>query len=61
MDFNEDELPIVKETFLLTTKPILYVANISESQIDNAENDPLVLKVKEYASTRKCRSDSAMC
>lgn len=48
--FNEDELPIVKETFLLTTKPILYVANISESQIDNAENDPLVLKVKEYAA-----------
>ena len=39
-----------KETFLLTTKPILYVANISESQIDNAENDPLVLKVKEYAA-----------
>ena len=50
LDFNEDELPIVKETFLLTTKPILYVANISESQIDNAENDPLVLKVKEYAA-----------
>mgnify|MGYP004518453355 FL=1 len=50
LDFNEDELPIVKETFLLTTKPILYVANISESQIDNAENDPLVVKVKEYAA-----------
>lgn len=50
LDFNEYELPIVKETFLLTTKPILYVANISESQIDNAENDPLVLKVKEYAA-----------
>ena len=50
LDFNEDELPIVKETFLLTTKPILYVANISESQIDNAENDPLVLKVKEYVA-----------
>ena len=50
LDFNEDELPIVKETFLLTTKPILYVANISESQIDNAENDSLVLKVKEYAA-----------
>ena len=50
LDFNEDELPIVKETFLLTTKPILCVANISESQIDNAENDPLVLKVKEYAA-----------
>lgn len=50
LDFNEDELPIVKEAFLLTTKPILYVANISENQIENAENDPMVLKVKEYAA-----------
>ena len=50
LEFNEDELPIVKETFLLTTKPILYVANISENQIENAENDPMVLKVKEYAA-----------
>ena len=50
LEFNEDELPIVKEAFLLTTKPILYVANISEDQIENAENDPMVLKVKEYAA-----------
>ena len=50
LEFNEDELPIVKEAFLLTTKPILYVANISENQIENAENDPMVLKVKEYAA-----------
>ena len=50
LDFNEDELPIVKEAFLLTTKPILYVANISENQIENAENGPMALKVKEYAA-----------
>lgn len=49
LEFNEEEAILVKETFLLTTKPILYVANISENQIENAENDPLVLKVKEYA------------
>ena len=36
--------------FLLTTKPILYIANISEEQMENADNDPLVQKVKEYAS-----------
>ena len=36
--------------FLLTTKPILYIANVSEEQMENAENDELVLKVKEYAS-----------
>ena len=49
IDFNEDEQEMVKEMFLLTTKPILYIANISEEQIENAENDELVLKVKEYA------------
>ena len=49
IDFNEDEQEMVKEMFLLTTKPILYIANISEEQMENAENDELVLKVKEYA------------
>ena len=49
LEFNEDEKPLVKEMFLLTTKPILYIANISESQLENAENDENVKKVKEYA------------
>ena len=50
LDFNEDEEKLVKDMFLLTTKPILYIANISEEQLENAETDPLVQKVKEYAS-----------
>ena len=53
LDFSEEEQVLVKEMFLLTTKPILYIANISEEQIENAENDPLVLKVKEYAAKEK--------
>ena len=53
LDFSEEEQALVKEMFLLTTKPILYIANISEEQIENVENDPLVLKVKEYASKEK--------
>ena len=36
--------------FLLTTKPILYIANVSEEQLENAEQDEMVKKVKEYAS-----------
>lgn len=50
LEFNEDEEVMVKDVFLLTTKPILYIANVSEEQMENAENDELVLKVKEYAS-----------
>ena len=49
LEYNEDEQAILKDMFLLTAKPILYVANISEEQIANAENDENVLKVKEYA------------
>ena len=49
IDFNEEEQVLVKDMFLLTTKPILYIANVAENQLDSMENDPLVLKVKEYA------------
>ena len=47
LDLNDDEKEIVKDAFLLTMKPILYVANMSESDIGK-END-YVKKVKEYA------------
>ena len=50
IEFNEDEQEIVKDMFLLTAKPILYIANISEDQIENAENEPMVKQVKEYAA-----------
>jgi len=53
LDYNEEEQILVKDMFLLTTKPILYIANISEEQIENSENDEMVLKVKEYAAKEK--------
>ena len=53
IDFNEDEQALVKDMFLLTTKPILYIANVSEQQLSDIENDQLVGKVKEYASKEK--------
>ena len=34
IDFNEEEKVLVKDMFLLTTKPILYIANISEEQLE---------------------------
>ena len=53
LEFNEDEQALVKDMFLLTTKPILYVANVSEEQLEDAENDTLVKQVKEYAEKEK--------
>ena len=49
MSFEDEEKELLKDVYLLTIKPIIYVANVSESQIPNMENDELVLKVKEYA------------
>ena len=53
IEFKEEEKEMLKEMFLLTTKPILYIANVSEEQIENIENDEMVLKVKEYAQKEK--------
>lgn len=53
IEFNEEEKELLKDMFLLTTKPILYIANISEAQIENVQNDEMVKKVKEYASKEK--------
>ncbi len=46
---NEEEKEIIKDTYLLTMKPVLYIANVSEEQLANAENDENVKKVTEYA------------
>lgn len=51
LEFNEDEQILVKDMFLLTTKPILYIANVSEEQLEDAENDVNVKQVKEYAAS----------
>ena len=48
LKYTDEEKIMLKEMFLLTAKPIIYVANISEEQIENAENDPQVQRVKEY-------------
>ncbi len=49
MEFDEDEQAMVDEMFLLTAKPVIYAANIAESDLGQPEND-LVKKVTEYAA-----------
>lgn len=46
---NDEEKEAVKETLLLTQKPILYIANVSEEQLTNADKDENVQKVREIA------------
>ncbi|MBQ6991947.1 MAG: redox-regulated ATPase YchF [Clostridia bacterium] len=49
IELSEDELEWTKDLFLLTSKKVMYIANVSEEQLSNAENDENVKKVKEYA------------
>ena len=55
LDLTEEEKDLIKDAFLLTLKPILYIANVSEEQLENAEQDANVLKVKEYAKTENAK------
>jgi len=47
---TEEEKVILDNLFLLSSKPVIYCANISEADMGKEENEiPLVVKVKEYA------------
>ena len=49
LEYSDEEKEIVKDLFLLTTKPIIYIANISESQLEAPDREEMVIKVKDYA------------
>lgn len=50
IDFTDDELQIAKNLNLLTLKPMLYVANVAEDEIADADENEYVQKVREYAA-----------
>lgn len=49
IQFTEDEQKIVKGLFLLTSKPVIYVANIAESSMADPESDKYYQIVKGHA------------
>ena len=46
---------MVKDAYLLTIKPILYIANISEEQIISSDTDAFVNEVREHAKTENAK------
>ena len=52
----DDERPRARELFLLTAKPVLYVANVDEAQLHQLDSDPLVRKVASLAEKERARS-----
>jgi GTP-binding protein YchF len=55
LEYTDEEKELIKDAFLLTMKPILYVANISESDLGKPEND-YVKKVREYAKNENAEA-----
>ncbi|WP_086314704.1 ribosome-binding ATPase YchF [Enterococcus sp. 7F3_DIV0205] len=53
IEFTEDEQKIVKSLFLLTAKPILYVANVSEDEVADSDNNPYVQQVRTFAANEQ--------
>ena len=52
IELTEDEQKYVDGLFLLTSKPVIYAANIAEDDMAKSEDElPLVVKVKEFAKT----------
>ena len=51
VDLTDEEKEVIKDAFLLTMKPILYIANISENEINNPNENTNVQKVEEYAKS----------
>ncbi len=50
LDFTKEEMPLLNSQHLLTLKPTLYVANVSESGF---ENNPMLDEVKKIAAAEK--------
>ena len=49
MEFSDEEKDLLKDTYLLNLKPILYIANVSEEGL--ADTNQYVNQVKEYAKS----------
>lgn len=48
IDFTDEEKPVVKGLFLLTTKPVLYVANISEKDMADPDHAKYMDEIREH-------------
>lgn len=52
MDFDDDTAAFVKSLNLLTSKPVIYVANVCEDDLaDDGATNAMVAKVREFAET----------
>ncbi|WP_152396298.1 redox-regulated ATPase YchF [Paenibacillus guangzhouensis] len=50
VELTDDEKLVIRDLHLLTMKPVLYAANVSEDGVASADDNEYVIKVKEFAA-----------
>ena len=50
LEFTKEEAEYLKQFNFLTAKPVIYVCNIKEEEINDPDSNPNYVKVKEYAA-----------
>jgi len=61
LSFNEEELKLLRNFNLLTLKPILYVANVSDTDLMDIDSCENYKKVKEYAEKEHAKTVPICC
>lgn len=50
VEMTADEALLISDLNLMTLKPVIFIANVSEAEVANPDQNPHVQKVKEYAA-----------
>jgi ribosome-binding ATPase len=50
LDLSDEEKLIVRDLHLLTMKPVLYAANVSEAEVADSDSNSFVQQVRDFAS-----------
>ncbi|MUT65108.1 redox-regulated ATPase YchF [Paenibacillus sp. NEAU-GSW1] len=50
LELSDDEKLLLRDLHLLTMKPVLYAANVSESEVADTDNNPYVQAVRDFAA-----------
>lgn len=53
IELSDEEKLIVRDLHLLTLKPVLYAANVAEDGVTDADNNPYVQQVREFAAAEQ--------
>jgi len=50
LSFDDEQKELVDQLFLLTSKPVLYAANVSEDDLQSSEDNAFVAELKDFAA-----------